>query len=610
MADFRTSLCPNTCSMWTLVLCSAIFLDGCEEGRIILPIGPVPEYIITVDEPVVTDSQTAIIDDDNGEVNDSADDCYIDSAKIQGEGCGYRESEADTDGDGTFDCNDECVNDANENASDLCGCADTDTDGILNGCDIYPTGADSSDSDSDTVPDACDICSGFDDSIDTDQDGTPDGCDACPIHPGKIQDGSCGCGTSEVDTDGDGTFDCNDECVNDANKSAAGVCGCGVADTDTDGDGASYCISSSNDLTGAPYDLTSFEADMVLTFDDNGIARPEWPMPPLYDDTPCNVMAGNEDSLNYCLDLSGKHIVIPAGDYVGPFTVDGNDQWLEMSNGATMHGGLVTGRDNSRIKITGGNIVAGSVWVLGTDDLLFDNVNFELVRPGARDGLTTCGNGTTCTRVAIINSTCIATTACTLTTPAPLGATSSLIIANFDAWSRFDHGTPGNAEFVSRLQNTDRVMVIDSHFRVYPTAKPAQRFHYGSTATLVANNVFETSGTGFTSLWIDTTAGAGEEDDIDNMFILRNSFYAHHPTKPVDVIIDDSIAGNGIDVILVHVEDNVSYHIDTASFTFGGNWDSVGQDCGGREPCLRNINNTGQTVQGLTLVPFTAGADH
>lgn len=360
-----------------------------------------------------------------------------------------------------------------------------------------------------------------------------------------------------------------------------------------------------------PYDLTPFEADMGLAFDANGIARPEWPRPPVYDDTPCIVGAGNEASLNACLDRPGKHIIIPAGDYVGPFTVHQNDQWLEMSNGATMYGGLVTGRENSRIRITGGNIVAGSVSVLGTDDLLFDNVNFELVRPGIRDGFTTCVNGTMCERVAVINSTCIATTACDITTPRPKGGMTSLIIANFDAWSRFDPGTPGNAEFVSRLQNTDRVMVVDSHFRVYPTSKPAQRFHYGSTATLVANNVFETNGTGFTSFWIDTSGGAGsEEDDIDNMFILRNSFYAHHPNKPMDVNIDDSTAGNGIDVILVHLEDNISYHINTASFRIAGNWNGVGQNCGNRAPCLRNINNTGVIVPGLRLIPFTAGADH
>ena len=35
------------------------------------------------------------------------------------------------------------------------------------------------DSDSDGVPDGCDLCPGFDDTVDTDGNGVPDGCD-CP----------------------------------------------------------------------------------------------------------------------------------------------------------------------------------------------------------------------------------------------------------------------------------------------------------------------------------------------------------------------------------------------------------------------------------------------
>ena len=221
----------------------------------------------------------------------------------------------------------------------------------------------------------------------------------------------------------------------------------------------------------------------------------------------------------------------------------------------------------------------------------------------------TCLTGFNCARMAIVNSTCHATTACALTNHEPRGSSTSLIIANFDAWSEFVNGT-GNDEYVSRLQNTDRVIIVDSHFRVYPTSKPPQRFHYGSTATLLVNNIFEGSGTGFTNFWIDTTAGLPEIDDIDNMFVLRNSFYQHSSRKISDVNIDDSFAGNGIDVILVHLEDNVSYHRNTASWLIGGNWNSAAQNCGGRDPCFRNINNRGVVVPDLALIPFTGGADH
>ena len=364
--------------------------------------------------------------------------------------------------------------------------------------------------------------------------------------------------------------------------------------------------------TGEPYDLTPFEADMVLAFDDNGIARPEWPTPPTYDETPCIVTAGSEASLNACLDLSAKHIIIPAGNYTGPFTFDRSDQWIDMDNGAYLSGGITMTGAN-RVMVTGGNFIEGIVMNAGVNDLLINNVNMYLkssIGTPNRNNFLTCTTGRTCARMAIINTTCHATTACILSPASPNGALTSLIVANFDAWSEFTPEGTGNAEYVSRLQSTDRVMMVDSHFRVYPTGKPPQRFHYGSTATLLANNIFEGSGAGFTNFWIDTTAGGQELNDIDNMFILRNDFYQHDSTKASDINIDDSVAGNGIDVVLVHLEDNVSYHINTASFTIGGIWNSIGQDCGGRDPCLRNINNTGVIVPGLTLIPFTAGANH
>lgn len=360
-----------------------------------------------------------------------------------------------------------------------------------------------------------------------------------------------------------------------------------------------------------PYDLTPFEADMVLAFDDNGIQRPEWPAPPVYDDTPCMVSAGNEASLNGCLDRPGEHIIIPAGDYSGPFTFDRSDQWIDMADGAVLRGGITMAGGAERVRITGGNFIRGAVRNAGVNDLLINNVNMYLIDRDTpnRNHFLTCVTGFNCARMAIVNTTCHATTACALTNHEPKGSTTSLIMANFDAWSEFANGT-GNDEYVSRLQNTDRVMIVDSHFRVYPTGKPPQRYHYGSTATLLVNNIFEGSGAGFTNFWIDTTAGLPEADDIDNMFILRNDFYQHDSTKVPDVNIDDSVPGNGIDVVLVHLEGNVSHHVNTASFVIGGNWNSTGQNCGGRNPCLRNINNTGLIVPGLTLVPFTGGADH
>jgi hypothetical protein len=62
-----------------------------------------------------------------------------------------------------------------------------DTGGVFGGLDPATP-----DSDSDGVVDGCDACPGFDDAVDADGDGVPDGCDICP-------DGDEG-----VDSDGDG----------------------------------------------------------------------------------------------------------------------------------------------------------------------------------------------------------------------------------------------------------------------------------------------------------------------------------------------------------------------------------------------------------------------
>ena len=76
------------------------------------------------------------------------------------------EAALDTDGDGTYDCHDDCPDDPAKTAAGECGCgvADTDSDG----------------------------------------DGTADCNDDCPDDPAKTVPGDCGCGVADTDGDGDG----------------------------------------------------------------------------------------------------------------------------------------------------------------------------------------------------------------------------------------------------------------------------------------------------------------------------------------------------------------------------------------------------------------------
>ena len=221
-------------------------------------------------DPCPSDATNADTDGDG--TLDCNDGCPSDPLKTAPGACGCGVADADTDSDGTLDCNDGCPNDPLKTAPGACGCgvadADTDSDGTPDcndGCPNDPLktapgacgcGVAETDTDSDGTPDCNDGCPndplksapgacgcGFAET-DTDSDGTPDCNDGCPNDPLKTAPGVCGCGTAETDTDTDGTADCNDGCPNDVNKTAPGQCGCGVLDTDTDLDGIANCIDN------------------------------------------------------------------------------------------------------------------------------------------------------------------------------------------------------------------------------------------------------------------------------------------------------------------------------------------------------------------------------
>lgn len=120
--------------------------------------------------------------------------------------CGCSVADTDIDGDGTFDCHDNCLWNPNKTEPGICGCKVADTD--------------------------------------SDSDGIFDCQDECPSDPNKIKHGICGCGAAdEGDDDGDGLFNCIDivDLCPGFQKSKPGVCGCDVADTDQDKDGTPDC---------------------------------------------------------------------------------------------------------------------------------------------------------------------------------------------------------------------------------------------------------------------------------------------------------------------------------------------------------------------------------
>jgi hypothetical protein len=141
----------------------------------------------------------------NGTVANNTDNCPTDALKTAPGICGCGIADADSDGDGTANCNDGCPNDPNKITVGICGCGIADTD--------------------------------------SDSDGTANCNDGCPTDPLKTVPGICGCGVADTDSDNDGTANCNDGCPTDPAKTTPGGCGCGNVDIpttwyiDADGDG-------------------------------------------------------------------------------------------------------------------------------------------------------------------------------------------------------------------------------------------------------------------------------------------------------------------------------------------------------------------------------------
>ncbi len=159
----------------------------------------------------------------------------------------------DTDGDGIFDLEDNCVNTSNP------GQADSDNDGAGDVCDNCPNDANPNqeDNDNDGLGDLCDD--------DDDNDGIIDTNDNCPLiaNPDQADADNDGIGDVCDDEDGDGIIDINDNCPEVANADQADADGDGVGDVcdnceddanadqaDNDGDGlgnaCDNCPNNSN----------------------------------------------------------------------------------------------------------------------------------------------------------------------------------------------------------------------------------------------------------------------------------------------------------------------------------------------------------------------------
>ena len=136
----------------------------------------------------------------------------------------------DTDGDGVYDKNDECPNEAG--LAEFNGCPDADNDGIKDSEDACPNTAGLAamngcpDADGDGVADKDDMCPNEKGTKankgcpDTDGDGVVNKDDKCPTTAGPAANNGC----PWPDTDGDGVLDKDDKCINEAGPASNSGC--------------------------------------------------------------------------------------------------------------------------------------------------------------------------------------------------------------------------------------------------------------------------------------------------------------------------------------------------------------------------------------------------
>ena len=187
-------------------------------------------------------------------------ECPTGSLKSEPGICGCNVEDIDTDGDGTYDCQENCPLDQNKFDPGVCGCGqpdvDSDGDGVFDCMDPCPTNANRSKGTCDCAYEKDDpgVCGCDKQDIDSDNDSVLDCNDICPLNAQKTDEGACGCDMQDIDTDGDTTPDCKEDCPYDSGKTSPGICGCGVPDVDNNGDGKIDCVDlcPENPLKNAP----------------------------------------------------------------------------------------------------------------------------------------------------------------------------------------------------------------------------------------------------------------------------------------------------------------------------------------------------------------------
>jgi len=176
-----------------------------------------------------------------------SDGCPTDPNKTASGTCGCGVSDVDTDDDGVADCNDNCPNTAACASVDANGCpSDSDSDGVMNGCDNCPNDANA-------------------DQSDIDSDGLGDECDPDVDGDGILNDGDSSGVAGDNPCSGGVTVNCDDNCPTVPNSDQADQNGRGIGDACACDPGTDL----DNDLVCGNDDLCSGTASGAAV-DENG----------------------------------------------------------------------------------------------------------------------------------------------------------------------------------------------------------------------------------------------------------------------------------------------------------------------------------------------------
>ena len=161
------------------------------------------------------------------------------------DGCGMQ-TQLDTDGDGVYDANDNCVTEPALDGydGDLDGCTDdTDGDGVTDNLDVFPDEASQwSDRDGDTWGD-------------NSSGNLPDQCQDTPLQWVLLAQDRFGCAWEEEDADSDGVMNGFDNCSDTAPGAEVDASGCSQMQIDDDGDGVFNALDDCADTSTSDKEL-------------------------------------------------------------------------------------------------------------------------------------------------------------------------------------------------------------------------------------------------------------------------------------------------------------------------------------------------------------------